>query len=73
MLAYTKELFNNKYFKVTYADGTHYEGHFRDDKKNGLGVYYDANNNVLDSGEWIEDDCIRTIPVEKTYCLLDEE
>jgi hypothetical protein len=39
---------------LKYADGSRYEGEFKNDRRHGQGTYYDANGNAT-TGIWKND------------------
>ena len=49
---------------MTYADGSIYEGLWKDDKKYGQGVTKDAYGSIIDEGIWENDECISPVDVK---------
>ena len=43
---------NNCFGTLAYGDGKRFTGEWRDDKPNGLGVYFNVNGSVAQSGRW---------------------
>ncbi len=43
---------NNCFGTLAYSDGNRFTGEWRDDKPNGLGVYFNVNGSVAQSGRW---------------------
>lgn len=49
-----KSAFKNGFQEYTWADGAHYEGEWKDDKRHGKGTYTAANGNTY-AGDWEND------------------
>lgn len=40
--------------KLTWPDGSYYEGEVRDNRKHGQGTYYSKEDNSTYYGEWVD-------------------
>jgi len=45
------------------SDGSRYEGSWRGNKRCGPGVSYSADGRVQESGDWLDDDCVNSLPI----------